>query len=126
MRLLVDTHALIWLIEQDARLPPTVLDAVLDPDTDVFVSIASFWELSIKRGAGKLRFSDTDLNRSIAGAEFIELPIYRSHALAVSYLPPHHRDPFDRLLVAQAMIERLTLVTDDRQLAAYDVPILWA
>ena len=126
MRLLVDTHALIWLIERNSRLPKVVEDAVLDPYTDVFFSTASLWEMSIKRGAGKLRFSDTDLERSLAAAEFIELPILRGHAFAVSDLPAHHRDPFDRLLVAQAVVETLTLVTDDRQLSAYNVPILWA
>ena len=126
MRLLVDTHALIWLIERNSRLPKVVEDAVLDLYTDVFFSTASLWEMSIKRGAGKLRFLDTDLERSLAAAEFIELPILRSHAFAVSNLPTHHRDPFDRLLVAQAVVETLTLVTDDRQLSAYNVPILWA
>lgn len=126
MRLLVDTRALIWLVEQNPRLPDVVIDAVLDSYTDVFFSTASLWEMSIKRGAGKLRFSDTDLAGSLAAAEFVELPIGRAHVFAVSDLPPHHHDPLDRLLVAQALVEQLTLVTMDRQLAAYNVPILWA
>ena len=90
---------------------------------EVFVSAVSAWEIAIKRGAGKLKTPD-DLEVQLAAAGFLPLPITLAHAAAVEHLPMHHRDPFDRMLVAQAHLEHLTLVTRDAALAAYGIDVL--
>jgi PIN domain nuclease of toxin-antitoxin system len=89
-----------------------------------YVSAASVWELAIKRASGKLKAPD-DLLEQIAVAKFGELGVTFEHAMRAGALPPHHGDPFDRMLVAQAQSEKLTLVTNDARIAAYDVPVLW-
>ena len=88
------------------------------------MSAASIWEIATKRAAGKLKVPD-DLLEQVAAARFGELGIAFEHAILAGALPPHHSDPFDRMLVAQAMSENLTLVTNDARIAAYDVPVLW-
>lgn len=121
MRLLLDTHALIWWDED--RLPRSVTAAIKTAD-EVFVSAASAWEVAIKSALGKLTARGTVAD-AIADYGFAALPISVDHADAVRTLPPHHRDPFDRLLVAQAQIERLTIVTRDPVFAQYDVAVRW-
>lgn len=120
---LLDTHALLWWLFDDPRLGTAARSAVADPANGVFVSAASVWEVAIMRSAGKLRAPD-DLVEQVDAAGFERLPIGFDHVERVGALPRHHRDPFDRLLVAQAQIEGATLVTGDRALAAYDVPRL--
>lgn len=125
MRLLLDTHAFLWAVDEPEHLEVEALIEIESPDNEVFFSAASAWEISIKRALGKIEVPD-DLPSVITGSGFASLPITVAHALLAGALPPHHKDPFDRLLVAQARIDQLTLVTSDWQLSPYDVPILKA
>jgi PIN domain nuclease of toxin-antitoxin system len=118
MRLLLDTHVYIWAVMDDRKLTQAARKLILDAD-DVFVSSASIWEASIKAGLGKL---DADVNLLVSEIEasgFSELPVRAVHAAMVRDLPDIHRDPFDRLLVAQALSEPLRLVTSDGHLSKY-------
>jgi PIN domain nuclease of toxin-antitoxin system len=118
MRLLLDTHVYLWAVTDDTRLGGVARKLILDAE-EVFVSSASIWEASIKAGLGKLD-ADVDLLVSeIAASGFVELPVRATHAALVRTLPDIHRDPFDRLLVAQALLEPLRLVTADGQLSKY-------
>jgi PIN domain nuclease of toxin-antitoxin system len=94
------------------------------PDVPLFFSTASIWELAIKQAQQKLDLPETLLN-ILAGENFVELSISSTHALIAGSLPPHHSDPFDRMIVAQAQSEGFTIVTRDERIAAYDVPVLW-
>jgi len=125
LRLLLDTHVLLWVLLDDRRLRSEVRDRIADGRTEVFVSAASAWEITIKRALGQLRAPD-DLVHQLAAARLAGLDVRIEHALAVAELPDHHRDPFDRLLVAQARVEKLVLVTSDDVLRRYDVPVLQA
>jgi PIN domain nuclease of toxin-antitoxin system len=125
VRLLLDTHALLWWLADDARLAEVARKAIADPTNDAFVSAASAWEIAIKVRLGKVTMPD-DLAEQLAANSFTALPVQVPHALAVRRLPDHHRDPFDRLLVAQAQIERLTVVTADETIPRYDVAVLRA
>ncbi len=122
--LLLDTHALLWSLGDTDRLSSTAREVLSAGDVPAYVSAASVWEIAIKRASGKLKAPD-DLLEQVAAARFTELGITFTHATLAGALPPHHRDPFDRMLVAQAQREKLTLVTNDPQIAAYDVPVLW-
>lgn len=118
MRLLLDTFIYIWAVMDSVKLTQAARQLIVDAD-EVFVSSASIWEASVKIGLGKL---DADVNRlvsEIEGSGFIELPVRATHAARVRDLPEIHHDPFDRILVAQAMSEPLMLITADAHLAAY-------
>lgn len=121
-RLLLDTHVLLWWLAGDPSLPDEVGERI-DTELDVFVSPASIWEIEIKKAIGKLK-APSDLVDVIEESGVSELPIRYRHAELAGRLPPVHRDPFDRLLVAQAMSERLTLVSRDADIRRYDVPVL--
>ena len=126
MNLLLDTCVLLWWLDDpNTLLSEQALTAIKEPDNKIIVSVVSAWEIAIKKTLGKLESPD-NLKEVIADAEFELMPIDYEHAWQVKDLPSHHRDPFDRLLVSQAQIERLTLVTRDAQLKTYDVPILEA
>jgi PIN domain nuclease of toxin-antitoxin system len=125
MNLLLDTHVLIWVFSDDARLSTRARSAITNPDSLVFVSSATAWEIAIKRALGKLRVP-TNYQEGLRRYRFTPLDISTEHALAVERLPDHHSDPFDRLLVAQARLERLALVTADRRIQAYDVRVIAA
>lgn len=129
MRLLLDTHALLWWIEGDTqRLSVAATEAIASPDSSVFVSAVSGWEVALKFRSGRLSLSDAPdvyLPRHIQINGFETLPIHMSHTLAAGNLPEHHRDPFDRMLVAQAIEEELTLVSADAQIARYSATVLW-
>jgi PIN domain nuclease of toxin-antitoxin system len=127
MAFLLDSQILLWLRTSPERLRYEVRDRLEDPGSDLLVSAVTVWELGIKVQIGKLRIDRSPLTlarESIARYNALELPIVMRHAEAATRLPPHHRDPFDRMLVAQALVEGLTLVTADRLLAAYGVPLL--
>jgi len=123
VRLLLDTHTLIWWLGRSSRLGRAATDAISDPTTDVLVSAASAWEIAIKRAVGKLE-APTDLAERIAINSFQPLPISVEHGERAGALPLHHRDPFDRMIIAQAQAERATVVTADPRFAAYDVTVL--
>lgn len=125
MNLLLDTHVLLWALAEPRRLPSAASAAIRHPDNRVFFSAASTWEIAIKVSLGKLVADVRAVARAASDADFDELPISVAHSLLVRDLPPHHRDPFDRILVAQAMEEGLTLVSRDPVLRAYDVRILF-
>ena len=125
MRLLLDTHALLWWLADSKELSVDARSAIADGSNEVVVSAASAWEVSIKRAAGKLRAPD-DLTNAVEDAHLTQLPITLEHAIRAGALPAHHRDPFDRMLIAQALVEGLTIVTRDPRFEPYGVPLLAA
>lgn len=125
MRLLLDTHAVLWSTGDTDRIPSGVRALIEDRRNDVFVSLVSIWEIRIKTAAGKLAL-DIDLLRTIEDTELGILPITLEHVERTATLPFHHKDPFDRMLIAQARVEGMTLVTADRMIRHYDVPVLWS
>lgn len=122
MRLLLDTHVVLWALAKAGQLSERAAAVILRED-EVFVSAASLWEIEIKRALGKLDAPD-DLEVVIEASGFRSLPIAFRHATRAGALPRHHGDPFDRMLVAQAQLEGLTLVTSDAAIAAYQVAVL--
>lgn len=123
MRLLLDTHVAIWWLSGDHRLSPAARELIEDAP-DAYLSAVSLWEMFIKQSTGRL-----DLPAGFADAlrdDFVELPLTFDHAVEGRMLPLVHRDPFDRMLVAQARVEALTIVTADRRLVEYGVPVLSA
>ncbi len=123
MHLLLDTHTLIWWLAKNSTLSNTAKDAVSNPDNIVFVSAASAWEIAIKKSLGKLQAPD-DLKQQLEKQRFTPLAINIDHGLAIKQLPHHHKDPFDRILIAQAIHEGLTIVSRDRIFKSYDVAIV--
>jgi PIN domain nuclease of toxin-antitoxin system len=123
-RVLIDTHAVLWWVINQPALSATARATIADPSNEPLVSAASLWEIAIKRSIGKLRVPD-DLPDRIASRGFTWLPVSSRHAWEVRVLSPHHGDPFDRLLIAQALTERLPVVTADRRFAAYGVDVRW-
>ena len=124
MRLLLDTNALLWWRSGSPRLSSLVSDQISNPDNDIVVSIASLWEIAIKRVLGKLRFLE-DFKEVMANEEFNLLSITYAHLRVLGDLPQHHRDPFDRVLISQSFAERIPIVTNDRAFTAYAVEIVW-
>lgn len=125
MILLLDTHVLLWWLENPSLLSPDARDAIGTLRNDVLVSSATVWELAIKRRLGKLS-APPDLLSVILTCRFRVLSVTAEHALATGNLPDNHRDPFDRMLIAQAMLEAAVLVTRDERILEYDVPTLKA
>lgn len=128
MRALLDTHTFLWWITDDPRLSPRVRKIIGDGENELFLSAASGWEMAIKAKLGRLKLPD-NLERFIpeqlALNAIRSLPIQMSHALHVYTLPDYHRDPFDRLLVAQSRLEGLPILTADPQIAQYPVKTIW-
>ncbi len=124
MRLLLDTQALLALLSSDFPLSRRARGAIEQPGANVICSTVSVWEIAIKRSVGKLEAPENVIERiDEAGARI--LTITPQHAHATGELPLHHRDPFDRLLIAQAQLEGCTIVTGDSAFSAYDVPVVW-
>jgi len=124
----LDTHALLWFLDDDPPLVPTAKSLIEDPANRKHVSVATCWEIAIKAGLKKLNLGEpatTFLARELATNRFELLGIELAHATFVETLPPHHKDPFDRLLVAQALIDNLPLVSADTILDQYGVTRLW-
>jgi len=128
MRALLDTHAFLWWIADDARLSRTARDVIASPDNEIIFSAASAWEIAIKARSGRLTLqvdADAFISDQLASNAFEVLPVMLRHALRVYSLPDHHRDPFDRLLVAQAQIENVPMLTADTELARYAIHTVW-
>jgi PIN domain nuclease of toxin-antitoxin system len=123
--LLLDAHAFLWWLRDDPELAPAARAAIIDPANDILVSAATVWELEIKRAAGKLE-APTDLVAVIESSSFDCLPILGEDAVTASRLPAHHRDPFDRMLVAQAGRLDAVIVSRDPAISLYDVRVLAA
>ncbi len=121
MRLLLDTHALLWWLSDDAALGQHVRDLIADPANDVLVSVVSLWEVQVKVRAGKLEADLPDILNEIEAQAFEMLPISPAHLVRLSSLPAHHKDPFDHLLIAQAIVEGALFVSEDRHTPAYPV-----
>ncbi|HWX46391.1 MAG TPA: type II toxin-antitoxin system VapC family toxin [Solirubrobacteraceae bacterium] len=124
MRLLADTHAALWLLGEDKRLSRRADELLTDATNEVLLSAAVVWEVAIKRSLGKLDAPD-GFARQLLDSGAVPLPISIDHARAVCSLPWHHRDPFDRLLVAQATLEDAVLVSHDGRLSPYRVRVAW-
>ncbi|WP_287370397.1 type II toxin-antitoxin system VapC family toxin [Oceanithermus sp.] len=127
-RLLLDTHAFLWWISDDPRLSPAAREAIADGASEVFLSAVSVWEMVIKMGLGRLELPEdleSFLARQLQVNGFRPLAMTLPHALAVRHLPDVHKDPFDRLLVAQAQHEELVLVSRDAAVRRYPVPVIW-
>jgi PIN domain nuclease of toxin-antitoxin system len=128
VRVLVDTHTWLWMLASPARLPGRVRDAVGDMSTEVLLSAASSWEIAIKFQLGKLALPEAPTSfvpSRLAASGCTGVAIEHAHTLRAGLLPPHHRDPFDRLLIAQAQILGAPLASGDRVFDAYDVELLW-
>lgn len=123
MKLLLDTNVLIWTLLEQHRLSSSAADAIEDEKNDIFVSVVSAWEIEIKVAKGKLR-APSDLKTTLGEQRFDLLQVTLEHVLAVKSLPSHHKDPFDRMLIAQAQLGGLTLVTSDKEFRRYPVATL--
>jgi PIN domain nuclease of toxin-antitoxin system len=121
---LLDTHVVLWWLLDDPALSDDI-KAHIDEEPDVYVSTATIWEIAIKQAAGKLT-GPSSLPERIQENQFVSLPVSFEHAVIAARLPPIHRDPFDRMLIAQAQCEKLTLVTRDENCRQYDVALLQA
>jgi PIN domain nuclease of toxin-antitoxin system len=125
VNLLLDTHTVLWWLSDDPALSETARAAIADPENTVFLSAVVVWEIRIKQGIGKLDLPD-DFGEVLDKQRFGELPVTVDHAHTIGELPAVHRDPFDRMLVAQAMVERMVIVTRDKSIADYDVDVIVA
>lgn len=125
MKLLLDTHLLLWAAESVERVPSDARALMADPENELLFSAASLWEIAIKRGLNRPDFQVDArlLRRGLIDNGYRELPIRSEHAVAIDTLPPLHKDPFDRLLVAQARVEGITLLTNDATVAQYPGPV---
>jgi PIN domain nuclease of toxin-antitoxin system len=125
VRLLLDTHLLLWAAEEPTRLSDAARKLMINGGNDLMFSAASFWEIAIKRGLGRndFRMDPRLLRRGLLDNDYTELQVGSDHAIAIESLPPLHKDPFDRILIAQAMVEGITLLTADPLIAQYAGPI---
>jgi PIN domain nuclease of toxin-antitoxin system len=125
MNILLDAHVLLWTVGAPDRLPPAARTVIEDSENALFFSAASLWEIAIKRGLGcaDLEADPRLLRRGLLDNGYIELPVDGAHAVAIDQLPPIHKDPFDRILVAQSIVEGLTLMTADEVVGRYPGPI---
>ncbi len=128
MRLLLDTHVLIWVAEQPSRIPVTAQALIEDPENDLFFSSASIWEIAVKTNLSRaprpddLQVDSRLLRRQLTANGYTEIPITGDHGIAAAELPPIHKDPFDRILIAQAEVEGLVLLTADSVIPRYHLP----
>jgi PIN domain nuclease of toxin-antitoxin system len=127
MKLLLDTHAFIWFVENDESLPASLKTQIEDTDNEIFISIVSLWEIAIKTSLGKLEMAINlpSIINKIEENGFIMLPIFPEHTVCVASLPFHHKDPFDRMLIAQTIVEQLKIISKDGVFDSYGVDWLW-
>jgi PIN domain nuclease of toxin-antitoxin system len=125
VKILLDTHLLLWAVGFPELLPAPAFKLMRAPENDLYFSVSSIWEVAIKHGLGRADFKAPPglLRRTLLDDGYEELPILGQHAVALSSLPPIHKDPFDRILIAQAMVEGITLLTADRVISQYPGPI---
>jgi PIN domain nuclease of toxin-antitoxin system len=128
MRVLLDTHSFLWWVGGSLRLTPRATDVISKPDTEVLVSVASAWEIAIKASIGRLDLEEPAeqyVPARLRRHGFAALPVELAHALRAGALPRHHGDPFDRLLIAQAQVEDLPIISADPLIGLYDVEVIW-
>ena len=128
MRLLIDTHTFLWFVTNDPLLSAAALALLVDPSNEILISPASFWEVAIKVSIGKYPLAvpfDQFFTQGIDGNDISILPLEVRHAAVLSSLPMHHKDPFDRMIVAQAMVEQVPIVSIDVALDAYGITRIW-
>jgi PIN domain nuclease of toxin-antitoxin system len=128
MKALLDTHTLLWLVDEPEKLPTRIVAICEDGNNELYISIASFWELAIKMSLGKIELDENALARLKTWCDdnaVRSLPISLHHCQQVQILPFHHRDPFDRLLIAQALCDQLMLLSADGYFADYGVDVIW-
>lgn len=128
MKVLLDTHAFIWRVTNDPQLSQTAKATIANPSNTVFFSVINGWEIIIKQGTGKLTLpepAETYIPSRIAANQFTILPVQLSHILQVASLPDLHRDPFDRLLIAQSQVENISIISIDRYVVQYPVNVIW-
>jgi PIN domain nuclease of toxin-antitoxin system len=125
VKLLLDTHLLLWAASEPQKIPKASRALIEDPENEVMFSAASLWEITIKRGLGRqdFRVEPRVLRRALLDNGYGELPVTSEHVIHIEQLPPRHKDPFDRVLLAQAIVEGITLLTHDQKLTAYPGPI---
>jgi len=128
MKLLLDTHSFLWMSLEESKLSETARETIADLENDLLLSPASYWEIGIKISIGKYQLSeplDVFVGREVERNDLLILPIEPRHAAEVTRLPFHHRDPFDRMLVAQAIVEKVPIISADAQLDAYGIERIW-
>ncbi len=128
MNYLLDTHTFLWWIDNDTRLSKTAREVIVNPDNEIVISVISTWEIIIKYSLGKIELSESPkdyIEEMLAVNEFTVLPIKLAHTFKIAELPNHHKDPFDRLLIAQSQIEQIPIVTLDKQIIKYPVQTIW-
>lgn len=127
MKFLLDTHLLIWAVTEDRQLSIRAFDLITDTENEIFFSVLSLWEIAIKRGQNRPDFlyDPRTVRRALLDNGYQELPILSQHVVDIDNLPPLHKDPFDRLLIAQAMAEGITLLTADAIVAKYPNSVQW-
>ncbi len=128
MKILLDTHTFLWWVAEDAQLSLKAKEIIANPDNEIYFSVVSAWEIIIKVGTGKLSLSEspeTYIPSRIASNQFGILPVQMPHILKINSLPNFHKDPFDRLLIAQSLVEDLSLMTIDNAIAQYPVKTIW-
>ena len=128
MKVLMDTHALLWAVSGDRKLGEKAAETFIDPETDLFFSMAGYWEICIKVSLNKLRLTENwretiQKEMSLNGIRWLN--IQKNHCEVLLNLPYHHRDPFDRLLIAQASVEKMTIMTKNAAFGKYRIPLLW-
>ena len=124
MKLLLDTHVLLWWLSNHTSLTTKAAAVIKDGGNDIFVSAVTGWEISIKRALGKLKAPD-DLEEALETNRFNHLPISIRHGLVAGSLPRHHDDPFDRMLISQSHVEGMTLISADQIIKKYDISVIW-
>ena len=128
MKLLLDTHSFLWMSLEESKLSETARETIADLENDLLLSPVSYWEIGIKISIGKYELSeplDVFVGREVERNDLLILPIEPRHAAEVTRLPFHHRDPFDRMLVAQAIVEKVPIISADAQLDAYGIERIW-
>jgi len=128
MKVLLDTHTFLWWVTDDLKLSSRVRKIISDGKNELFLSAVSGWEIAIKAQLGRIQIPDkpqTFISEQMVANAIQGLPIQISHAVHIYNLPTHHRDPFDRMLVAQAQLEKLPILTDDPQISQYPVKVIW-